>query len=679
MKILIAEDVEDSLIMLEMVITSMGHVAVSGANGLEALRLAQADSPDLIISDIMMPEMDGFEFCRQVKADPKLRKIPFIFYSATYTEHQDKELASALGASRFIIKPQEPKMLMAIIKEVLAAFSRAELPVVPEEQKEKSEINHMYLQSVGRKLDKKIRELEQEREALKESEAKYRHLVESVQNYYFFYTHDTEGIFNYISPSIEIVLGYKPAEFFVHYSEYLTDNPINKEVVRYTELSIKGEEQPSYEIEIEAKDGSLHWLEVKEFPVFDQSGKVSHVEGIAHNITERKRAEVERDKLQVQLTQAQKMEAVGRLAGGVAHDFNNMLGVILGYAELALGEADSDHPLFDDLQEICKAAERSADLTRQLLAFARKQIIVPKVINLNETVAGMLKMLGRLIGEDIDLAWLPGADLWPVKVDPAQIDQILANLSVNARDAIAGVGKMSIETGNVVFDEDYCADHVGFIPGEYVLLAVSDDGCGMDKKTQNNLFEPFFTTKGEGHGTGLGLSTVYGIVKQNNGFINVYSEPGEGTTFRIYLSRYAGKLESVQKTGLAEPAVGGHETILLVEDEFAILDMTKRILERLGYIVLIASTPDEALRLVEVYSGEIHLLLSDVVLPEMNGLDLAKKLLAHHADLKSLFMSGYTANVIARRGVLEAGVNFLQKPFARQDLATKVREVLDCN
>ncbi len=679
MKVLIAEDMEDSRIMLEMVITSMGYEVMSGTNGLEALHLARTNPPDLIISDIMMPKMDGFELCRQVKADPELRKIPFIFYTATYTESQDKELAVALGASRFIIKPQEPKVLMAIIQEVLAAFRRAELPVVEEQQKEKSEIDTMYLDSVGRKLDKKIRELEQEREALKESEAKYRHLVEAVQKYYFFFTHDTEGVFRYISPSIEIVLGYKPAEFLVHYSKYLTDNPINKEVVRHTELSIKGEEQPPYEIEIEAKDGSPHWLEVKEFPVFDQSGKVTHVEGIAHNITERKRAEVERDKLQVQLTQAQKMEAVGRLAGGVAHDFNNMLGVIIGYAELALEKVDPEQPLFDDLREICSAAERSADLTRQLLAFARKQIILPKVIDLNETAAGMLKMLGRLIGEDIDLAWLPGADLWSVKMDPAQIDQILANLCVNARDAIAGVGKVSIETGNVVFDEEYCADHVGFIPGEYVLLAVSDDGCGMDKNTQDKLFEPFFTTKEKGQGTGLGLSTVYGIVKQNNGFINVYSEPDEGTTFKVYLSRHAVKAEPMQKVSLAEPAAGGNETILLVEDEPAILKITRRMLERQGYIVLVASTPSEAIRLVEVYSGEIHLLLSDVVLPEMNGLDLSKKLLTHCRDLKCLFMSGYTANVIARRGILGAGVNFIQKPFTKPDLVAKVREALDRN
>ena len=679
MKILIAEDMEDSRIMLEMVITSMGYEVMSGTNGFEALRLAQADPPDLIISDIMMPEMDGFEFCRQIKADSKLQKIPFIFYTATYTEHQDKELAVALEASRFIIKPQEPKVLMAIIKEVLAAFSQTELPVVQEGQKEKSEINNMYLHSVGRKLDKKICELEQERAALQESEAKYRHLVEAVQNYYFFYTHDTEGKFNFISPSIEIVLGYKPTDFFVSYSKYLTDNPINKEVARHTELSIKGEEQPPYEIEIEAKDGLLHWLEVKEVPVFDQSGKVIQIEGIAHNITERKRAEVERDKLQAQLTQAQKMEAVGRLAGGVAHDFNNMLGVILGYAELALEKVDSADPLFADLQEISSAATRSADLTRQLLAFARKQIIKPEVIDLNETVAGMLKMLGRLIGEDIDLAWLPGADLGAVKIDPAQIDQILANLCINARDAIVGVGKVTIETGKVSFSEDYCADHAGFVPGEYVLLAVSDDGCGMDKEIQDKLFEPFFTTKGEGQGTGLGLSMVYGIVKQNNGFINVYSEPDEGTTLRIYLSRHVGNVELMEKAGLAEAVVGGHETILLVEDESAILEMTRRMLERQGYTVLAASTPDEALRLVEVYSGKIHLLLSDVVLPEMNGLDLSKKLIFLFPDLKCLFMSGYTANVIARRGVLDAGINFIQKPFTKQDLAAKVREALERN
>jgi signal transduction histidine kinase/CheY-like chemotaxis protein len=395
------------------------------------------------------------------------------------------------------------------------------------------------------------------------------------------------------------------------------------------------------------------------------------------DITERKRAEEERQKLQAQLNQAQKTESVGRLAGGVAHELNNMLSVILGHTELALEQVDPAQPLLANLQAIRKAAERSANLTRQLLAFARKQIVAPKVLDLNETVEGMLTVLRPLIGEDIDLAWLPAAGLWPVKVDPSQIDQMLANLCVNARDAITGVGRVSIETGNVVFDDDFCAKHVGFLPGEHVLLAVSDDGRGMDKETLGHLFEPFFTTKGVGQGTGLGLATVYGSVKQNNGFINVYSEAGKGTTFKIYLPRHAAKAEQIGQESPTAPAARGHETILLVEDEPAILKMTTTMLERLGYCVLAASTPGEAMRLAKQHSSEIHLLMTDVVMPEMNGRDLARNLGSLYPDLKRLFMSGYTANVIAQRGVLDEGVHFIQKPFSTLDLATKVREALD--
>ena len=399
--------------------------------------------------------------------------------------------------------------------------------------------------------------------------------------------------------------------------------------------------------------------------------------GIITDITDRKRAEVEQEKLQAQLLQAQKMESIGRLAGGVAHDFNNMLGVILGHTEMALEQVDPAQPLHFDLQEIRKAAERSTELTRQLLAFARKQTISPRVLDLNQTVEGMLKMLRRLIGEDIHLSWTPGRDLWPVKVDPSQIDQILANLCVNARDAIAGVGKITIETGNTTFDEAYCGDHVGYVPGEYVLLAVSDDGCGMDKETLGKLFEPFFTTKELGKGTGLGLATVYGIVKQNNGFLNVYSEPGQGTTFRIYLPRYAGKAEQARTAAPQESAMRGRETILVVEDEPEILNLTKRMLEKQGYHVLTAGTPGEAIRLAEEHAGEIHLLMTDVVMPEMNGRDLAKRMISFYPNIRRLFMSGYTANVIAHHGVLDEGVHFIQKPFSIRDLAAKVRQALD--
>jgi signal transduction histidine kinase/ActR/RegA family two-component response regulator len=390
----------------------------------------------------------------------------------------------------------------------------------------------------------------------------------------------------------------------------------------------------------------------------------------------REQAERKGLSLEAQLFQAQKMEAVGRLAGGVAHDFNNMLAVITGHADLALEETAPDSALHAHLLEIQKAAQRSAELTHQLLAFARKQTIAPKVLDLNATVGGLLKMLRRLIGEDIELLWKPTGKLWPVNMDPAQINQILANLVVNARDAIAGVGTITIETGQVAFDETYCEAHSGFVAGQYVLLAVSDDGCGMDKETLAQLFDPFFTTKPPGQGTGLGLATVYGIVKQNHGFINVYSEPGRGTTFKIYLSRHRGDRADTDDT--REPGVvpTGTETVLLVEDEEALLKLGARQLERLGYIVLAAASPYQALQLAGEYASNIQLLMTDVIMPGMSGRDLCQQLSALRPGLKCLYVSGYTANVIAHHGVLDEGVHFLQKPFSREALAAKLRETL---
>ncbi len=319
-------------------------------------------------------------------------------------------------------------------------------------------------------------------------------------------------------------------------------------------------------------------------PILDASGKVTAAIEMVEDITEKL-------SLESQFRQAQKMEAVGRLAGGVAHDFNNMLSVILGYAELALATVDPAQPLHADLEEIFNAANRSADIVRQLLAFARKQTIAPKVLDLNETVEGMLKMLRRLIGEDIDLVWLPESGLWPVKMDPTQVEQILANLCVNARDAIADVGKITIETRNVAFDEAYCADHAGFRAGEYVMLAISDDGCGMDKETLDQIFEPFFTTQGRGQGTGLGLATVYGIVKQNNGFINVYSERGQGTTFKIYLARQAGQAAETGKESEQDLPRAVARRCWWWRTKPRVLKLATRMLEGLGYTVLTAGAP----------------------------------------------------------------------------------------
>ncbi|MGB7907025.1 MAG: CHASE domain-containing protein [Syntrophobacteraceae bacterium] len=402
-----------------------------------------------------------------------------------------------------------------------------------------------------------------------------------------------------------------------------------------------------------------------------------YILGLTHDITERKRGEEARKRLEEQLFQAQKMESVGRLAGGVAHDFNNMLSVIIGRAEMALQQDVSNDKLQHNIKEILKAGLRSAELTRQLLAFARKQTAVAKILDLNDTISGMLQMLRRLIGEDIDLLWAPELDLWKVKIDPSQVDQILANLVVNARDAISGVGAVTMRTENGVIDESNRAQAAELIAGQYVLLTVSDTGTGMTQEIRENIFEPFFTTKELGKGTGLGLSTVYGIVKQNDGFIYVASELGTGTTFKIYLPRVEGQTAQVDSEEITLKRPTGTETVLLVEDDEGILDLGKMILENLGYTVLAAQTPVDSIRLAKEHPGDIHLLITDVVMPEMNGRELAELVGTIRPNLRCLYMSGYSADLIAHRGILDEGLNFIQKPFGSDDLAVRVRQVLD--
>jgi PAS domain S-box-containing protein len=391
---------------------------------------------------------------------------------------------------------------------------------------------------------------------------------------------------------------------------------------------------------------------------------------------EQEALEQKRLSLENQLQQAQKMESVGRLAGGVAHDYNNMLSVIIGYAELALDKLSPSDQLYGDLTEILNAAQRSNAITRQLLAFARKQTINPKVLDLNETVESMLKMLRRLMGENVELYWRPAPGLRHVKMDPVQIDQILANLCVNARDAISGMGSITIETRNIKADDKYCLDHVGSVPGKYVMLAVSDDGCGMDGDMIKNIFEPFYTTKDSSRGTGLGLATVYGIVRQNNGFINVYSEPGKGTTFKLYFPGHEGKKGSKVSRRVQDIPEGDGETILLVEDEPEIMTMGRIMLERLGYRVLASQSPAEAVFIARDHEKNIDLLITDIVMPEINGRELAGRLQSMYPGLKVLFMSGYTADVIGHHGVLKEGIDFIEKPFSMRDLGEKVKRML---
>jgi PAS domain S-box-containing protein len=521
-----------------------------------------------------------------------------------------------------------------------------------------------------------ITERKRAEEALRDSEERYHQLFDNIKDAVFVHLPIRDGIpgrFIEVNGVACERLGYAREEL-LQMSPGDIDAPDTLAAIPRVIEELRRHGHATWEGAHITRDGRRIPVEIS-IRVFDLRG-FQVILSTARDITERKKAEEEQALLQARLNQAPKMESVGRLAGGVAHDFNNMLSVILGHAEMAREEIDRSHALFADLTEIIKAAERSADLTKQLLAFARRQTISPRTLDLNETVEGMLKMLRRLIGEDIDLAWLPSGTIWPVKVDPGQVDQILANLCVNARDAISGVGKVTIETGTAVFDREYCARHPGFGPGEFVLLAVSDNGCGMDKEALGKIFEPFYTTKGVGEGTGLGLATVYGIIRQNNGFINVYSEPGQGTTFKLYIPRAVEQKKEKHPVFLKR-SLRGKETVLLVEDEEAILAMGKSILKRHGYEVLAAKTPREALAMVQNYPAPIHLLITDVVMPEMNGKDLGDILARQKPDIKTIFMSGYTANVIAHRGILDEGIDFLQKPFSIQTLLAKVRDVLE--
>ncbi|WP_457552170.1 PAS domain S-box protein [Desulfobacula sp.] len=519
-----------------------------------------------------------------------------------------------------------------------------------------------------------VTEQKQIQDRLIKSEQRFRGMFNAISD--IVYTHDLEGCFTSVNPAMCEAFGNTEDELIGRVpSDFMKPEFVEAFKNEYLEPIKKQGHKEGMTIYFK-KNGEKIYLEYRSVlvqPEYD----IPFISGTGRDVTERVLSERKVDKLQTQLTQAQKMESVGRLAGGVAHDYNNALSAIMGFTELAMTRVDPKGKLHDDLNQVIKAADRAANITRQLLAFARKQTIAPKIIDLNKNVETMLKMLRRLIGEDLDLVWLPGADLWSVKIDPSQVDQILANLCVNARDAIEGVGRITIETGKRVLDKAYCQDHAGFVPGEYVLLTISDNGCGMDREILDNIFEPFFTTKDVDKGTGLGMAMVYGIVKQNNGFINVYSESDKGTAVKIYLPRQGGETKDFQQKITAKIPKGHGEMILLVEDDLPILTLTEKILVGLGYEVLPTVNPNLAINMAQKHAGKLHLLLTDVIMPEMNGRELAERLQSLFPGLKSIFMSGYTANVIAHQGVLDKGLHFIQKPFSKRDLANIVRKVLN--
>ena len=539
------------------------------------------------------------------------------------------------------------------------------------------ELDRAHAEVLGRKLDKKIIELEDERQKLQASEQKYRRLVEALREDYFFYTQNPDGIFSYISPSITNVLGYSQDEFLVHYTEFLTDNPINKEVIHHTELSIKGEKQPPYEVEIYHKDGSTRYLEVTEEPVFDQDGGVIAVEGIAHDITNRKRMEDEKTSLMARLRQAQKMEAIGTLAGGIAHDFNNLLTPITGYAEMALenlpeGSLDRAHQ-----QQVIKAAKRAKDLVNQILTFSRQTEQEKRPVQLHSITKEALKLLRSSIPSTIEIHQNIPSDSGAVLADPTQLQQVLLNLCTNAYHAMReGGGVLGISVSKVELVSDDYVTNLGISPGNYLRVEISDTGCGMDKDTQERIFDPYFTTKEKGEGTGLGLAVVHGIVKNHSGHITVYSEPGRGSIFHIYFP-----VLPVDRTSFdsetSEPPPRGTEYIMLVEDEEEILRMEEIMLARLGYRVQTYSKSDEALQAFQNSYADFDLVITDMTMPIMTGAELAQKLLAIRSDIPIILCSGFN-EIINEKKAKAIGIRkYVMKPLTLRDFAGTIRSVLD--
>jgi len=594
---------------------------------------------DLIISDLTLPSFDGLSAL--VLAQTKSSSIPFIFFSGTMGEDEAVKSLKE-GATDYVLK-ERPSRLVSAIRRAM------------QEAQERAERKHA-------------------EEKLRQSEEQHRRITENIAD--LVAVLDTEGKRIYNSPSYKDVLGNP--ESLRGTDSFVEIHPEDRERVRriFRETVATGVGQRT-EFRFLRKDGSIRFIESQGSVILDEEGKPARVIVVSRDVTERKRAEDELRQTEDRLRQSQKMEAIGQLAGGIAHDFNNLLTAIMGYSELLLSRLQPGDLRRRDAEEIGKAADRAASLTHQLLAFSRRQVLRPVVLDLNAVVTNMEGMLRRLIREDIDLITVSGPALGRVKADPGQIEQVIMNLIVNARDAMPQGGRLTVETANVELDEAYARRHVAAQPGPYVMLAVTDTGCGMDAETQAHIFEPFFTTKEKGKGTGLGLATVYGIVKQSGGSIWVDSEPGLGTTFTIYLPRVEEAGESLKPSAAPSKISRGSETVLLVEDEEGVRRLAYEVLQLKGYTMLEARDGSEALRIGQAHPGPIHLLVTDAVMPGMSGRQLAEHLAPVHPEAKVLYMSGYMDNTIVHHGVLDQGMAFLQKPFTADILARKVREVLD--
>jgi len=628
LRVLMVEDSEDDALLVLRELRAAGydptHERVDTAVALEAS--LDRHTWDLVIGDYSMPHFSGtaaLAILRERGLD-----IPYICVSGTITE----ELAVAAmkaGANDYVTKGQLKRLLPAIERELREAQARA---------------------------------------TLRATEASFATLVEHAP--VGIYRSSPEGRFLSANAAVVRMLGYESAADVLGLDMARDVYADAAERQRLVERDTYSDRQyDSVEATWKRRDGRLLTVQLSVRAVRNRAGQVEYYETFVRDVTDQRR-------LQQQVLQSQKMEAVGRLAGGIAHDSNNLLTVITSYSDLLLEDLAPGDAKRDDLEQVRKAADGAAALTRQLLAFSRQQVVEPRVVSLNTVVEGLQKILRRVIGEDIELTTTLAPDLGAVRADVGQLEQVLMNLAVNARDAMPTGGRLTVETANVEHDPDYAREREAAAVRQFAMLAVSDTGCGMDEATKARIFEPFFTTKEPGKGTGLGLATVYGIVKQAGGFIWVYSEPGQGTSFKIYLPEVDATAERTTAVAGAR-APRGTETVLLVEDAAAVRAVTKQVLERQGYVVLEAPDGEAALRLAQQHRGPIHLLLTDVVLPRVSGRELAERLTQVRPDMKVLYASGYTDDSVVRHGILELGTAYLQKPFSPESLARKVRNVLD--
>lgn len=682
MRILNVDDQADNLYLLQSLLSNDDNQIFDAKNGREALNILQENDIDLVISDILMPVMDGFALCREIRRNQKYRHIPFIVYTATYKGDQDELLARKIGADEFIIKPCEPEEFMERVNRAIAK-RKINMESEPPEIQNDETVLKLYNERLVRKLEDKMLEMENEVserkkaiDALQRSQellqatqtlsklGGWEYDLDTQETYWtdeMYRLHDLDKDCAPEELAYLSLAGY-PDESKALLQQYIEDlatngNPYNLE----TWYTTKGGRKIFIRASAEAK-----W----------EDGRIRRIMGTFQDITESKEAEIRQHELMEQLRQAQKLDSIGQLAGGVAHDFNNILTVILGYSEEIMNNLHDQDPLRQDIQEIINAGQRASSLTRQLLTFSRKQVIKPELINLNDTITNLSKMLMRLIGEDVDFILNLGEDVPSIMADIGQIEQVIMNLVINAREAMQMGGRLTISTFKYEAEPEFRKHHRMIAGNTFAVLKVEDTGCGMDKSTLEHIYEPFFTTKAKGHGTGLGLPTVYGIVRQASGHINVDSAPGKGATFVIMLPAANDELQTEQKPEVQIIPEGNKELVLIVEDDPSISDLSGKMIQKMGYRVMLAESADKAIVMIEDEGLRPELVISDVVMPGLSGLELAAIIRYKHPEMKVILMSGYTEQVIMKHGEMDPNIPFLHKPFTRQELQDRITQVM---